>query len=118
MANYIIYAIPNCNTVKKAIHWLKDNNIEFEFHDYKKKGITLPLLTSWCEQMGWEILLNKKGTTWKLLKVEEQEKVVNQKMAIELMLEKTSLLKRPIITKGSAVILVGFDEVAYKKALT
>ena len=55
-----VYAIPNCNTVKKALDWLQKNKIAYEFHDYKKKGITTTILTNWCKQVGWETLVNKK----------------------------------------------------------
>ena len=112
-----VYAIPNCNTVKKALDWLKANKIDFEFHDYKKKGITTPILTSWCKQVGWETLINKKGTTWKQLPKETQASITSQKAAIALMMEKTSIIRRPLIEENEKVILIGFDEAEYKKAL-
>jgi arsenate reductase (glutaredoxin) len=61
----IIYGIKNCNTVKSAVDWLKKNKVEFEFHDYKKSGITAAKLSEWCKQVGWESLVNKRGTTWR-----------------------------------------------------
>lgn len=112
-----VYAIPNCNTVKKALDWLKANKVAFEFHDYKKKGITTPILTSWCKQLGWEALINKKGTTWKQLPKEIQASITTQKAAIALMMEKTSIIRRPLIEENEKVILIGFDESEYKKAL-
>ena len=112
-----VYAIPNCNTVKKALDWLKANKIDYEFHDYKKKGITASFLTSWCKQVGWETLINKKGTTWKQLSKEKQESITSQKAAIALMIEKTSIIRRPLIEENEKVILIGFDEAEYKKAL-
>jgi len=112
-----IYAIPNCNTVKKALEWLKANKVAFEFHDYKKKGITVTKLTLWCNQIGWEALINKKGATWRQLPKEIQEKITSQKAAINLMIEKTSIIRRPLIEEDGKILALGFDEIVYKKAL-
>jgi Spx/MgsR family transcriptional regulator len=117
MSELKVYAIPNCNTVKKAIDWLKAKKIAYEFHDYKKLGITSALLTDWCKQLGWEALVNKKGATWRQLPPEVQAKITTQKAAIGLMIEKTSIIKRPLITLNDKVILLGFEEADYKKAL-
>jgi arsenate reductase (glutaredoxin) len=113
----IVYGIKNCNTVKSAIEWLNKNKVEFEFHDYKKSGITAAKLTEWCKQVGWESLVNKRGTTWRQLDEADQKKVVNEKSAIALMLEKTSVIKRPLIEEDGKVLLLGFDENAFKKVL-
>jgi Spx/MgsR family transcriptional regulator len=112
-----VYAIPNCNTVKKALDWLKANKVNFEFHDYKKKGITATQLTNWCKQIGWEALINKKGATWRQLPKEIQESISTQKAAIALMMEKTSIIKRPLIEEDGKILTLGFDEAEYKKAL-
>jgi arsenate reductase len=112
-----VYAIPNCNTVKKGLDWLKNNKVEYEFHDYKKKGISSAQLTNWCKQLGWEALINKKGTTWKLLGPEKQATITNQKSAIALMMEKTSVIRRPLIEEDGKIIALGFDETEYKNAL-
>ena len=112
-----VYAIPNCNTVKKALDWLKAKKVAYVFHDYKKLGITNTLLTDWCKQVGWEALVNKKGATWRLLPPNVQAKITTQKAAIDLMIEKTSIIKRPLITLNDKVILLGFEETEYKKAL-
>ncbi len=112
-----VYAIPNCNTVKKALDWLKSNKVAYEFHDYKKKGITSTQLTAWSKQIGWESLLNKKGTTWKQLSKEIQETITTQKAAIALMSEKTSVIRRPLIEENGKILALGFEESAYKKAL-
>ena len=113
----ILYGIKNCNTVKKAIDWLTKNKIEFEFHDYKKQGITTAKLSAWSKQVGWESLVNKKGTTWRQLDEAEQKKVTNEKAAIALMMEKNSVIKRPLIEEGDKVLLLGFDEEGYQKKL-
>jgi Spx/MgsR family transcriptional regulator len=117
MSELTVYAIPNCNTVKKALDWLKAKKVAYVFHDYKKLGITNTLLTDWCKQVGWEALVNKKGATWRLLPPNEQAKITTQKAAIDLMIEKTSIIKRPLITLNDKVILLGFEETEYKKAL-
>jgi Spx/MgsR family transcriptional regulator len=111
----IVYGIKNCNSVKSAIDWLNKNKVEFEFHDYKKAGITESKLSEWCKQVGWESLVNKRGTTWRQLDEADQKKVVNEKSAIALMLEKNSVIKRPLIEKNGKVIALGFDEEAYQK---
>ena len=112
-----VYAIPNCNTVKKALDWLNKNKVAVEFHDYKKKGITAAQLTNWSKQIGWEALINKKGATWRQLPKEVQEGITTQKTAIALMIEKTSIIKRPLIEENGKIIALGFDETEYKKAL-
>jgi arsenate reductase len=111
----IVYGIKNCNTVKSAIDWLNKNKIEFEFHDYKKSGVTETKLKEWSKQVGWESLVNKRGTTWRQLEEAVQKKITNEKSAIALMMEKTSVIKRPLIEKSGKVILLGFDESEYKK---
>jgi arsenate reductase len=112
-----LYGIKNCNTVKSAVDWLKKNNIEFEFHDYKKSGISGAKLKEWAKQMGWESLVNKRGTTWRQLDESVQKKTTNEKAAIELMMEKTSVIKRPLIEQNGKVILLGFDEEEYEKVI-
>ncbi len=111
----IVYGIKNCNTVKAAIEWLNKNKVDFEFHDHKKSGITASKLHAWCKQVGWESLVNKRGTTWRQLDEIDQKKVTDEKSAIALMIDKTSVIKRPLIEKEGKVLLLGFDETAYKK---
>ena len=113
---FTVYGIPNCNTVKKARTWLEQNGVEYNFHDYKKKGITPEKIQFWFKQFPWEKLVNKAGTTWKSLSDEEKELVQNEKSAIELMVLKTSVIKRPIIEgyAGKAVV-IGFSEKEYEE---
>lgn len=113
----IVYGIKNCDTVKKAINWLKANNKTFEFHDYKKAGITLEKLQSWSSQVGWEVLLNRRGTTWRKLDEETKDAVVDETQAIQVMLTNTSVIKRPVIEKDGKVLAVGFDEASYSAKL-
>lgn len=111
----ILYGIKNCNTVKTAIEWLKRNNVEFEFHDYKSKGITDAKLKEWSSQVGWESLVNKRGTTWRQLDEETQSRITSEKEAIALMKEKTSVIKRPLIEENGKVLTLGFDEETFGK---
>lgn len=108
-----LYGIPNCNTVKKALDWLKAHELAFTFHDFKKKGISLDKLEEWSAQVGWEALLNKRGTTWKQLAPEIQQAVQNKPAAFELILQKTSVTKRPVLESNGKIIL-GFEEQTYQ----
>ena len=109
MNKVIIYGIPNCDSIKKTIDWCNQNKIDFHFHNYKKEGLEQSKLKSWCGLVGWEILLNKKGTTWKKIANQFAEKQLTEKIAIELMLEHNSMIKRPVIENGKEII-VGFYE--------
>lgn len=108
----IVYGIPNCDTIKKTLDWFKKHEIEVSFHNYKKEGITKTLLNDWAKQVGWEVLLNKKGTTWKQLSPEEQATATNTKAVVALLAAHTSMIKRPVITFDNQVCVVGFDETA------
>lgn len=111
----IVYGIKNCNTVKSALDWLKLNKVTYDFHDYKSKGITEIKLKEWVKQVGWESLVNKRGTTWRQLDGKVQAGVTNENSAIALMLEKTSVIKRPLIEKKGKVVELGFEESEYAK---
>jgi arsenate reductase (glutaredoxin) len=113
-----VYGIKNCNTVKSALDWLKKNNVEFEFHDYKTKGVTTEELQRWDKQVGWESLVNKRGTTWRQLDPKLQNAITSSKAAIALMKDKTSVIKRPLIEVDGRIITLGFDEDVYKKAFS
>lgn len=108
-----VYGIANCSTIKKAMEWLKNNDHPSELHDYKKYGVTKEKLGEWLEKVDWEKLVNKKGTTWRMLPREQQQKVADKNSAIELMILKPSVIKRPVIEWG-AKLLIGFDEATYK----
>lgn len=106
-----IFGIPNCDTMKKARAWLKEHDVEYEFHDYKKAGIDEDTLRQWISVTGWETLLNRRGTTWR--KVPEDVKdSINETVAIELMLDNPSIIKRPVLTTGDR-IEVGFKPEQY-----
>lgn len=107
-----VYGIKNCDTVKKALKWLDEHQVPYEFHDFKKLGVSEEKLEEWAAQIGWEPLLNKRGTTWKKLDPEVQNQIQNKANAFKLMQEKTSIIKRPVI-EGTNNLILGFDETAY-----
>jgi arsenate reductase len=111
-----VYGIKNCSTVKKALNWLAEHEIEYTFHDYKKSGISEDKIDEWQKVFGWEPLINKKGTTWRKLDSLEQNAVTDKASASKLMQEHTSLIKRPIID-GNGKYLLGFNEEEYNKNL-
>lgn len=111
----IVYGIKNCNTVKAALDWLNAHKVSHVFHDYKSKGITAEKLKTWSEQVGWERLVNKRGTTWRQLSEKEQASITDQAKAIELMIAKTSVIKRPLIENDDRVLTLGFDDAEFAK---
>lgn len=110
----VVYGIRNCNTVKSALQWLKDNNVDFDFHDFKSKGVDAAKLKKWSAEVGWESLVNKRGTTWRQLDAKTQAGVKNQSAAIALMQEKPSVIKRPVIESGNKIVALGFDPETYR----
>ncbi len=109
-----IYGIPNCNSVKKAFDWLKNEGIAFEFHNYKKEGISIEKLAEWSSKISYEKLLNKAGTTFKTLTDEEKAKLNEQSAVLAYLAAATSAIKRPLIEKPNGEIVLGFDESTYK----
>jgi len=107
-----LYGIPNCDTVKKARTWLLENGHDFTFHDFKKQGLTRELAEGWLQDLDWETLVNRKGTTWRNLTDERKAQVVDNDSAIALMLENPSVIKRPVLV-GRGATSVGFAPEAY-----
>jgi Spx/MgsR family transcriptional regulator len=112
----MVYGIKNCNTVKKALDWLQENNIAYNFHDYKKEPATLEKLVEWEKSLSWTDLLNKKGTTWKKLSLEVQQAVLDVDTANEQLLKNNSMIKRPLIETDKGLLL-GFNELEYATKL-
>ena len=108
-----LYGIPNCDTMKKARSWLDKHGIEYEFHNYKKQGVPEKELNAWVKQLGWEVLLNKRGTTWRQLDEDTKAKV-NQASAIQIMLDNPSIIKRPVLD-ADGQLEVGFSEKNYQQ---
>lgn len=115
MKEIILYGIPNCDTTKKAIEWLKKNKSIFIFHNYKQQGISKEKLLEWDTKVGWDSFFNKHSTSWRALPKEEQDSIKNLSAAIKIMQENNSIIKRPIIEYKNGLI-IGFNEIDYKRA--
>lgn len=109
-----LYGIPNCGTVKKARVWLDEHNISYEFHDFKKHGVTEEMLSGWIRQVGWQKLLKKTGPTWGQLPDEVKASIKDDPSALALMLEKPNVIKRPVLELQGKVLATGFNETDYK----
>jgi arsenate reductase len=110
-----IYGIKNCDTMKKARAWLDAKKVAYDFHDYKAEGIAKKTLEGWVKDVGWEVLLNKAGTTFRKLP-DAQKEGLTQTKAIALMLEQPSMIKRPVLDLNGA-LTVGFRPEIYAAAL-
>jgi arsenate reductase len=113
-----LYGIPNCDTVKKARAWLAQEGVEYQFHDFSKLGVPPAQLDRWIEELGWEKLVNRKGTTWRKLAPDTQASVKDATSASRLMRENVSVIKRPVVEWGKKHATVGFDSVEWMKRLT
>lgn len=114
MATVTVYGIKNCDTMKKARAWLDEHGVRYDFHDYKTSGIERERLEGWIKKVGWEVLLNRAGTTFR--KLPDADKAdVDERKAVKLMLAQPSMIKRPVVEQG-AKVLVGFDQARYKMA--
>ncbi len=110
-----LYGIPNCDTVKKARDWLGKRGIEYAFHDYKKEGADPLRLATWLADKGADVVLNKRGTTFRKLTDADKARIDGDPVA--LMVEQPSLIKRPVVEHGGGV-LVGFDADEWAAALS
>ncbi len=110
-----LYGIPNCDTVKKARVWLDQHEVAFGFHDYRKAGIDRPRLESWVAEHGWEIVLNRAGTTFRALP-DADKAALDAEKAIGLMLAQPSMIKRPVLDLGDRTV-VGFKPERYAAVL-
>ena len=111
-----VYGIPNCDTIKKARTWLEAHDVAYDFHDYKKAGIDEAQLMRWIDAIGWEPLLNKRGTTYR--KLSDGDKAdIDAAKAARLMAANPSMIKRPVV-EGAGDLIVGFDEQVYADRLT
>jgi len=109
-----VYGIPNCNTVKKTIKWLEDNQVKFEFHNYRTDGLDTTKLENWIEQRPLDILVNKVSTSYRSLTDVDKERVFTRDGALALLPEKPTLIKRPVIEDSSGkIVAVGFNESEY-----
>lgn len=111
-----LYGISNCDTIKKARKWLQEQNVDYEFHDFRKDGLDEKLLSAWVKKVGWETLLNKRGTTWRKLD-DDSKNNVDESSAIQIMLDNPAIIKRPVLVAGKTVE-VGFDPDRYQTLLS
>jgi Spx/MgsR family transcriptional regulator len=104
-----VYGIPNCDTVKKARHWLSAAGVDYEFHDFKKAGVPEAALADWLQALGWEVVLNRKGTTWRKLEAALQATVTDAASAAAVIRSHPSVVKRPVVRWPNGRISVGFS---------
>ena len=113
---HTVYGIPNCDSVKKARVWMEEHDPSYVFHDFKKQGVPEDALDFWLSKVSWEVLVNRKGTTWRKLSPEHQARVNDTKSARTLMLENPSLIKRPVVVAGDSVT-VGVNPEAWHSVI-
>ena len=111
-----IYGIPNCDSVKKARVWFTEQDVDAVFHDFKKQGAPAEAIDTWLKAVNWEVLVNRKGTTWRKLDPATQANVTDNASARALMLAHQSVIKRPVVVKGQTVI-VGVNPEAWARVV-
>ena len=111
-ATSTIYGIANCDTMKKARKWLDDHDIEYRFHDYRKHGLDAGQLEQWIDKLGWEALLNRRGTTWRRLD-DQTRRDMSRDSAIAIMLENPAIIRRPLLVREDKLV-TGFSESGYQ----
>lgn len=116
MPTITLYGIPNCDTVKRARAWLEARDVGYTFHDFKKQGVPPDSLAGWVAAVGWETLVNRKGTTWRQLDPAVRESVVDAASAQRALREHPSLVKRPVV-EWPGGLTVGFDEATFSARL-
>lgn len=113
-----LYGIENCDQVRRAKTWLKDNNHVFEFHDFRKQGIAEELIKQWLTHLPWDAVINRKGLTWRKLSAEQKALLTDQTSAIAQMLSDPTVIKRPVLTfkdvSGKEHVGVGFSAEIYQ----
>lgn len=113
MSDVVVYGIANCDTIKKARGWLNDRGIEYRFHDYRKAGLSTGQLDAMVDQLGWEAMLNRRGTTWRQLPQTTRDNI-DHDSALELMRENPAIIKRPILACADTLHL-GFSDQQYRE---
>lgn len=113
-----LYGIKNCDTIKKARRWLEEQGVAYQFHDYRTDGLDEPLLRDFVARLGWQPLLNTRGTTWRKLDETQRNACDNADAAIALMLAQPAIIKRPLLDDGHGHALLGFSADAYQQYLS
>ena len=115
----MVYGIKNCSTVKKALTWFDSHKIKYEFFDLKKEALDEPTLTAWFKTLPnyltWEMLINKSGMTWRNMTDQEKKLVDKKETAIQLIMEKPTVMKRPLVAIEKKLVSLGFDEATFKQ---
>ncbi len=112
-----LYGIPNCDTVKKARTWLDTHGVAYHFFDFKKNGVSEQRLAAWVKAMGWEPLVNTRGTTWRKVDEATRAAVIDAPGATALMLASPSVIKRPVVDWADGSVSVGFDDARWRQRL-
>ena len=115
--NMTLYDIPNCDTVRKARAWLTQQGAEFDFHNFKKDGVPADQLQLWLDHLGWEQVLNKRGTTWRKLEPEQQQAITDAASAAAWLVQEPSAIKRPVVRWPDGQFSVGFDAADWQQRL-
>lgn len=111
----VMYGIKNCDTIKKARRWLEANNVDYRFHDYRTDGIDADLMQKFIAELGWEALLNTRGTTWRKMDETLRASINNADSAAALMVEMPAIIKRPLLCAPGKPMLLGFKETSYER---
>ena len=114
MKQPLVYGITNCDTVKRSRAWLEDRGVEHSFHDFKKNGVPPDRLDRWIQRVGWEAVINRKGTTWRKLDDADKAAVTDAQSARKAMMEHASLIKRPVVEWPDGEITIGFTHDLFK----
>lgn len=117
-ASLTMFGIKNCDTIKKARRWLEEQGVAYQFHDYRVDGLDEQLLRDFVARLGWEPLLNTRGTTWRKLDEAQRNACDNADTAIALMLEQPAMIKRPLLDDGKGHALLGFSSESYQQFIT
>ncbi|MEX2953794.1 ArsC family reductase [Serratia fonticola] len=117
-ASLTMFGIKNCDTIKKARRWLEEQGVAYQFHDYRVDGLDEQLLRDFVARLGWEPLLNTRGTTWRKLDEAQRNACNNAEAAIALMLEQPAMIKRPLLDDGKGHALLGFSSESYQQFIT
>jgi arsenate reductase (glutaredoxin) len=110
----MLYGIPNCDQVKKARAWMDRHAVSYTFHDFKKAGVTRELIAGWLDHLPWDVLVNRKGTTWRGLSESQKTAVIDAETAIAVMLAFPSVIKRPVLVAHNTAH-VGFSDALYQQ---
>jgi arsenate reductase (glutaredoxin) len=110
-----LYGIANCDTIKRARRWLTLHHVDYRFHDFRRDGLIESQLLAWTEELGWEAMLNRRGTTWRKLP-EALRDGIDRESAISVMLESPAIIRRPLLDTGNKRVL-GFSESVYQELL-